>query len=49
MKLFTLVQLHDNSTIISNLGLKLDTGKNILFENQKKCVCVLADVPQTAC
>jgi len=43
------VQLLDNFTIISNLGLNLDTGKINLFENHKTSVCVVADVPQTAC
>jgi len=41
------VQLLDNFTIISNLGLNLDTGKINLFEIHKNIVCVLADVPQT--
>ena len=46
-KNYHFVQLLDNSTIISNLGLNLDTGKINLFENHKNIVCVLADVPQT--
>lgn len=43
------VQLLDNSTIISNLGLNLDTGKINLFENHKNNVRVLADMTQTPC
>jgi len=43
------VHLLNNSTIISNLGLSLDSVKNNFFENHKNNVCVLADVTQTPC